>query len=226
MDAAAIPLGVARAASLLLDVVYPPFCLVCDGALPRGEDLVCEACWDEAAGTPSLRTRMLAEGVSAHAVFAPNPTLFSILHAAKYHGRRSLLDRLSGALAEVAGEALPLRAITVFVPVPLHSARARARGYNQSATLAIAAARALGVGCDERLLERRRETRPQAQLPDDARAMNVRGAFRLARHAADFTIPACIAVVDDVVTSGATALECAGLLRAAGAREVHVLSLV
>jgi len=209
-----------------LDVVYPPYCLVCDGAVARGEDLVCAACWRGAAGSPALRTRALAGGVPAHAVFAPNPTLFSILHAAKYHGRRSLLARLSAAMAETVRRAEELRSVTLFVPVPLYSARARARGYNQSAVLAAGAARALGVGCAERLLERRRETRPQAQLPDAARAANVSGAFRVSRRAAAETIPDCVAVVDDVVTSGATALECVGLLRSAGAREIHVLSLV
>lgn len=226
MDTAAVPVGIARAASLLLDFIYPPFCLVCDGMIDRGEDLICGACWRGAAGSPSLRTRALPGGVPAHAVFAPSPTLFAVLHAAKYHGRRSLLARLADTMADTLRDAKRLRAISLVVPVPLHSARARARGYNQSAVLAMRAARALGADSAERLLERRRETRPQAQLPETARAANVRGAFRISRRAAAGRIPERIAVVDDVVTSGATALECVGLLRAAGAREVHVLSLV
>jgi predicted amidophosphoribosyltransferase len=110
--------------------------------------------------------------------------------------------------------------------VPLHGGRRRERGYNQSEILAAAAARVVGARLDSRLLARRRDTRPQARLPLPARAPNVRGAFRFARTPYHETLAGRLVLVDDVVTSGATVLECVGALEAAGARDVHVLALV
>jgi ComF family protein len=226
VEATALRSRLAAVSSLLLDFVYPPFCLACDGRIPRGEDLVCEDCWRAAAPEPRPRARPLEEGVVAHAVLAANPSIFSILHEAKYRGRRSLLDRLARVLAAEAGRWPAVREAGLFVPVPLHSARARSRGFNQSEVLAAAAARAVGAAMSARFLERRRDTRPQAQLAEHKRAANVRGAFRVARRPRPTALPARVVVVDDVVTSGATALECVRLLRGAGAAEVHVLSLL
>jgi ComF family protein len=232
MEASALRASLAALPSLLLDFVYPPFCLVCDGRLPRGEDLVCDGCWGRATEEGPGRTRHLADGVVAYSAFHPTPTAFSILHEGKYSGRRTLVERLAALLAARARRWPAVVATGAFVPVPLHPVRARARGYNQSAILAAALAAAMGAAVADDLIVRSRDTRPQARLADDARATNVRGAFRLAgprgraRSQPRPRVPERVAIVDDVVTSGATALECAALLREAGAREVDVVSLL
>jgi ComF family protein len=172
---------------------------------------------------------VLPGDLPVHAAFGAGPTLFAILHEGKYRGRRTLLDRLGAELAALVARRAALREAALFVPVPLHPGRLRERGFNQSEILARLAASAAGVGgapLARRLLARRRDTRPQARLAPGRRASNVRGAFRLAA-----PLPAELKrrraiVVDDVVTSGATVLECAALLRAAGAGEVHALTLV
>jgi predicted amidophosphoribosyltransferase len=95
----------------------------------------------------------------------------------------------------------------------LSSARLRERGYNQ----AVEIARRLGKGrLEVELCERTRDARPQVELPFNERQRNVRGAFRVRRSLAGATV----AVVDDVMTTGATLNEIARTLKAAGAERV------
>jgi ComF family protein len=103
------------------------------------------------------------------------------------------------------------------VPVPLHPRRLRSRGFNPAAELARALARGRGLVLDATALRRRRDTPSQTGLDRRGRRRNVRGAFRARR---GFAAPACVWLVDDVVTTGATLAEAARALRRAGARHV------
>jgi predicted amidophosphoribosyltransferase len=124
--------------------------------------------------------------------------------------------RLRALAAESFGwRALPPPACVV--PVPLHAARLRRRGFNPAAALARDLARASGAPLAF-ALARMRDTPSQTGLGRAGRRANVRGAFR-ARGAS----AACVWLVDDVVTTGATLEECARVLRAAGAERVVAL---
>ncbi|MCD9032453.1 ComF family protein [Luteimonas sp. Y-2-2-4F] len=103
------------------------------------------------------------------------------------------------------------------VPLPLHPARLRERGYDQALELARPLARGLGLPLRTDLLQRVRATAPQSRLDAAARRRNVRGAFRGAAGA-----PRHVALVDDVMTTGATLAEAARALKRAGAARVDV----
>jgi ComF family protein len=109
----------------------------------------------------------------------------------------------------------------VLVPVPLGRARERERGFNQAALVAERLARGLGAPFRPCWLARARATAPQTDLDAAARRANVRGAFVASTAAAG----ADVVLVDDVLTTGATAGECARALRAAGVRSVGVLTV-
>jgi ComF family protein len=145
------------------------------------------------------------------------------LHAFKFRGRRALAAPLGDLLAELAPPVLPGPAADLLVPVPLHPRRERERGFNQALLLARRLGRvwARQVGGD--VLVRSVATRPQTDLSADERRANVRGAFVL-RHP-EAVAGRHVVLVDDIMTTGATAAECAACLRRAGAASVGVLTV-
>jgi ComF family protein len=153
--------------------------------------------------------------------------LGDVLHALKYHRRRSVARRL-GALMRNAGADV-LSGADVVVPVPLHPRREFSRGFNQAALLA----RELGPP-SVALLRRVVHTPPQVGLPAARRHRNLRGAFVLrSRGWRGLWPPSAqpasphglvIVLVDDVATTGATLEACARVLIEAGAREVRAVT--
>lgn len=106
--------------------------------------------------------------------------------------------------------------------VPLHRHRLRQRGYNQALELARPLARELGVPLHHDILQRVRPTEPQTELDALSRRRNVRGAFALR---GDAVLPAHVAILDDVMTTGATFAECTRVLKRNGAQRVDVWAL-
>jgi len=142
-----------------------------------------------------------------------------LLQQFKFGGRPELasllLDRLDAALDVI----LP-PAPDWLLPVPLARQRLRERGYNQSWELARQLARRRGLHCDARLLLRTRDTPHQIALPAEQRASNMRGAFAIEPLRLAELRGRSVALVDDVMTTGATLRELARVLKAAGV--VHV----
>jgi ComF family protein len=154
--------------------------------------------------------------VITRAIGSYDGSLRAIVHAFKYHGRRSLAATLGG-LMTIRGAEVLLGA-DVAVPVPLHAARRRERGFDQAADLA----RHIGLPVVHGL-RRIRATAVQAGLPAARRHGNVRGAFAPRPQAAALN-GAIVVLVDDVSTTGATLEACARALAAAGVREVRALT--
>jgi ComF family protein len=184
-------------------------CAQCAAELPRLERPLCPRCALESPGG-ALCGRCLAESPAYDATQAALAYDFpadALVHALKFRGELALAPLLAGLLADkVRGER-----VDHVVPVPLSAARLRRRGYNQ----AVEIARHLGK-VDIGLCERTRDAPPQMELPYAERQRNVRGAFCCTRT----LIGAKVAVVDDVMTTGATLEEMARTLKAAGAVQV------
>ncbi|HXG03277.1 MAG TPA: ComF family protein, partial [Candidatus Binatia bacterium] len=142
------------------------------------------------------------------------------LHAFKFGGRPALAGPLAELVFEQCGAELPAT-IDALVPVPLGRDRERERGFNQAALVAERLARRLKRPVRPGWLRRIRATPPQSDLGADARRANVRGAFAASARVAG----RALVLVDDVLTTGATAAECARVLKAAGARVVGVLTV-
>ena len=175
-------------------------------ALPAADGLTCGRCL---ANPPAFDAT-----VAAFAYAFPANVLVQGL---KFRGELALAPLLGAALAReiaAAGDAAPHA--DLILPVPLHPTRLVQRGYNQSMEIARTLANALGLPVDTDACARLRDTPAQVELPWKARVGNVRGAFSC-RRSLDATV---VAVVDDVMTTGATLGELAATLKQFGARRV------
>lgn len=132
------------------------------------------------------------------------------------------LARLFGQiLADRLQQQPPSARPLAIVPVPLHRARLAERGFNQSTELARPLARAWGVPILNDVVARARATPAQSGLSAKARVRNVKGAFRVSKT----NLPARVLILDDVVTTGATVNELAGILHKGGVSTIEVAAI-
>ena len=139
----------------------------------------------------------------------------------KFHAGLDLAGAFAGLLRDALGR-IGLPAPDLLVPVPLSAARLRERGFNQAWEIGRRVARRIGCAADAHLVLRPKDTAHQVALPPAERAANVRGAFALEPRRRAEVQARTVAVVDDVMTTGATAAELASVLKRAGARSVQV----
>jgi len=145
--------------------------------------------------------------------------LRSLIHLFKYSGMKPLARPLGAFLSR----AIPVDAVfDSVVPVPLHWRKQRTRGYNQAELLAREIGRKRGVPVTK-ALRRKRPTAVQAGLAMAGRRRNVAGAFQARQP--DAVRGKRILLIDDVMTTGATASACAMVLKRAGAKSVSLVTL-
>jgi ComF family protein len=144
-----------------------------------------------------------------------------LIAAFKFRDKLDLAPSLARHLASVTRTSRAPRPGLV-VPVPLTSQRLRERGYNQAWELARRIARELRVPADAALLERSGGAPHQLGLPRARRVANLRGGFAVRAACRDRLAGRDVALVDDVMTTGATAREAARALLDGGARSVQV----
>lgn len=217
---------------ILVDFIFPPFCLLCEARLSSVDGLICPRCDQE---LPLLDQPLKsAERLDAHtatelhfshsfAVFEFSDAVQQLIHDMKYHNMSRLGFYLGKRMAQRMPEDL-VTSIDAVVPVPLHPVRYRERGFNQSEMLAQGMSKHTGIPVLPNAIKRIRQTEQQAKFDRQARMANVSGAFSV-QHPESLS-GLCIALVDDVMTTGSTLNECAKCLLDAGAIEVIAFSVV
>ncbi len=199
------------------DASARPLCAACDADLPRLPLQRCPVCALPAPGA-QICGRCLSATPAYDATRAALEYAFPVtrlIQSFKYEHAVGLATTLAAYL----DLAIPVNdpwPVDLLVPLPLAPARIRERGYNQALELARVLARQRGLALDGRAVARVRHTPPQAELPWKERRRNIRGAFAARRR-----FDGCnVAVIDDVMTTGATLDEMARVLKAAGALRV------
>lgn len=150
-------------------------------------------------------------------MFRYQDVVVHLISALKFHQRLALARLFGQLLAEAALQHAGGFWPDLLLPVPLHPARLRQRGYNQSLEVARVLGRWLDVGVAARWVTKVVATAPQQSLGRAERVENVRGVFYLRRP----LTARRVAIIDDVMTTGATVNELARLLRASGAERVQ-----
>ncbi len=181
--------------------------------------LLCRACthdvvpWDEPVA-------LSGDALEIYPAFATDARLLALIHVLKF-GRR---ERVALWLAKAMALGLPARACTagaVIVPVPMDRVSLRRRGFNQAESLAREFARLLGVSVLRGAIVKQRPTAAQSLLGREARERNLAGAVAPGPQAA-LLAERPVVLVDDLVTTGATARACSRALADAGAGTVRV----
>lgn len=233
-----------RSAKHLLRLLFPGRCRVCQTGHPDGVPFICPACWEAVhpfafpwcpqCGRPFASPETLTASPdhrcgpcrtdpplfdTARAYGPYEGTLKEALHLFKYSHKMALAIPLAERMAVRMAEFPPVDAL---LAVPLHPRRLRRRGFNQSLLLAQALSQRAGMPLLADALQRVRRTRPQIGLDDQERKRNVRGAFAVIQP--ERIAEKRLLLVDDVLTTGATADECARVLRKEGAGSVHLLT--
>jgi len=201
-------------------------CLLCGAE--SGPELLCPACIGELpalpescpqCALPSPAAAVCGSCINRSPHFDATLALWryefpcdGLVQALKYRAQFALAGFFARSLAS-----RPLPEVDVVLPMPLHAKRLAERGFNQALEIARGLARYRGTPIEPRGVLRLKNTPPQTELPYEDRAKNVRGAFRCELDLSG----ASVAVLDDVMTTGATLNELARVLKRAGARRVE-----
>ncbi len=228
---------------LVLDLIYPPRCPACHHSV-SSQGNVCQSCFSKLhvisephctccgipfaldVGEETLCAECLANPPvfdAARSVWVYNHVSSRMIKRLKLEDKPEQIARFSAQLHRIAAPLMTPD--TIVVPVPMHWRNLLGRRYNASAWLAQGLAAHGGAVCDTGLLTRTKRSRHQRGLGRAARLHNIRRAFQVPQAARARIQGKTILLVDDVITTGATAGACARALKDAGAVRVNVVTL-
>lgn len=231
---------------LILSLIFPRRCPICDEPLPLSDELSCQSCFHL---IPSLQSplcmkcgRALSNSDSLYCsscVKNPpsfdrgfslwnyqNPAVKGSIHFFKYKGREEYANFYAFKLFYAFPFLFRAPEISALIPVPIHKKRYRIRGYNQAESIANKLSELSGIPVISDLLIRIKNTLPQSKLTDKERKINLKSAFLINPNSPFYNrhLDAVI-LIDDIYTTGATGDICSSLLKEAGISKVYFLSL-
>lgn len=225
---------------MLLDLIYPRRCPVCDKAVKPFGSLICEECtgkvkyvkapYCQKCGKELRDKRALFCHDCAHnehkydrgmALFS-YPSVADSIYRFKYQGRQEYAAYYAQRMARVLGEKILSLHPDALVPVPIHSSKKRVRGYNQAEALAKELGRILNVPVETKLIKRIRKTVPMKELSVRERQNNLKKAFKICHNDVKLIT---IVIIDDIYTTGSTIDAMAYELRQAGIKHIYFAAL-
>lgn len=220
----------------LINLLFPTLCLGCDKTLPQSGQLLCTKCRLELPETNDYQSADRNEShnkfagkvpiryVMSYAQFAKGGVMQHVVHRIKYSGHKeaaTTLGRWYGTLLHEQSQLV--QEIDMLVGVPLHKQRLKQRGYNQADRIATGLGEAMEIPARSDVLVRTHFKSSQTKKNRLERWANVASVFSVADASA--VTDKHVAIVDDVLTTGATIEACAIELLRAGCREVSVITL-
>ena len=200
----------------LLNVLFPPKCVLCRRILSQQQTHLCPKCRASAPKAQGLKRQV--KYIKDHTtLWHYEDNVRKSIHRYKFGGQRSYVRAYGPLLAMQILQDIP--AFDVLTWVPISARRRRQRGYDQVELLAQEVARELGITALP-VLRKIRHNKPQSGIVGDAqRQANVLGAYQVTDP--QLVSGKRIVLLDDIITTGATASEAARVLLTAGAQEVH-----
>lgn len=214
----------------LLNFALPPLCVCCETNLEPNEKFVCKKCFssleliDDSDNKLQVSNEHLIDDLVSVYAFPEKGGLQNIMHALKYSEMRSI----GIMFGKILGEKILTHRKFLYdfiVPVPLHLSKQRERTYNQSSFVAKGISEVSGIPVEEKILKRSRYTKSQTKLGGLERETNVLDAFYVRDENKSYVAGKNIIVVDDVITTGSTIVECARVLKECGAGKIMTASI-
>ncbi|PMP72618.1 MAG: hypothetical protein C0186_00515 [Thermodesulfovibrio aggregans] len=209
--------------SLLYDLVFFEHCPICNKKSYWMYSPFCECCWRKIEGfslhkitTGKFHSDFWKYVDSLNSFGAYEGVLKEAIHCFKYGGIKRIGKQLGRLLSSITAPD-----VEILIPVPLHINKLRQRQFNQSAILAKECAKAWKIPLSLSILVKIKNTLDQASLDAKDRLNNVKMAYQVITLVKGLKI----GLIDDVVTTGATLMECSKELKKAGAKEVHAITL-
>ncbi len=232
----------------LIEIIYPKNCIICKNSVKTKagiDDFICLKCWGKIKKNlppfclccgRHLEKNNPAKNICPACIKTPlhfdrafSPCIYeeiirNLIHEFKYFGRDYLGKTLSKIMIEFIREYdLPMQYIDTVIPIPLHKTKLREREFNQAQVLSGNIAREFDKKHLLNALKRCRPTQRQAELKNSRRFENINNSFSFdPRHSVQGEN---VLLVDDILTTGATASEAARILKNAGANIVFVMTL-
>lgn len=220
-----------RLLDIMLGMLAPRLCEACGRELVDGEEALCMHCLAQLPlcmlSRDELRTARLPRtmpvaGVYPWLTYTHENIICGLIREGKYNNRPELIRSLSRLYARSLMASGTLSGIDCLIPVPMHWWKRMRRGYNQADIIADTIAGATGVAVS-RCLRARRGHKSQTQHSREGRLENVKGLMEM-RKGSDIA-GMHVAIVDDILTTGATITEAINVAAAAGAARISVLTL-
>jgi ComF family protein len=231
----------------LVDIIYPKKCLACKRKLAKAaaNDFICSRCWGEIKknvppfcrlcgrhleikiNTGNICSTCIEKPLSFDRAFSPcvyEGVIKELIHGFKYKNKDYLGETLSSLMIEfIKGYNLDMNDLDLIIPMPLHTARLREREFNQAEILSNHIGKEFNKHVANNILIRRTLKKPQVELKNEERFSNIAGSFALNQK--NPVKGKNILLIDDVLTTGATASEAAATLKSGQANIVFVMTL-
>ena len=228
-----------QAGRIVLGILYPPRCPLCDRIIPVGRERVCGECREELpwiiqpyclkCGKPLDRSeKEFCEACLAHphdftqglAAFRYAGKMRDSVQRMKFSNRREYLDFYAEAMVWRAGKWLALWKPQTIIPVPMHWIKKNRRGFNQSELLAKRIGKLTGIPVLSHAVRKMKNTKDQKGLSGQERRTNLKNVFEVKEELSGVQ---SVLVVDDVYTTGSTMDEISRTLKRAGVKNVFFL---
>ena len=225
---------------MILDLVYPRRCPVCDKAVKPFGNLICEDCKKKIKYIKAPFCQKCGKELkdkravfchdcsckehsydSGMALFA-YPSVADSIYRFKYCGRQEYAAYYGERIALVLGKKILALKPDAIIPVPIHASKEKVRGYNQAELIALELGRILDIPVETGLIKRIRKTTPMKELSAQERQNNLKKAFKICRN--DVKLNTVI-VVDDIYTTGSTIDAMAQELHKVGIEQIHFIAL-
>jgi ComF family protein len=224
---------------MVLNLLFPRRCPICDEPVRIGEGLACAACLPRISYLGEPTCLKCGKNSAGDAEFCPDcaershhfdrgialfeyQSIAGAVYRFKYSGRQEYAEFFGAEISQKLADDIRRLKPDCLIPVPIHKKRLRSRGYNQAAELAKVISRHLSIPVDDKLVKRIKVTAPLKNLNLKERQNNLKKAFKIIRN--DVKLDRVI-IIDDIYTTGSTIDAMAKELRNIGVSKIYFVAL-